>query len=576
MAANLTLTYGALNLTAYPYGIEFGMDTGAPQNVYETLAFLLQDGEVALSDRASNRTLTFNIMIEGASLAALAQAEAALIAETDAALNTITIDPGDGAPASVYETYRGQVTLARDDNGEIARIRRYTVTVASSAFVRSTAEVVVPALSSSGTTTTLVDSGSATTGWSGTVNGSAATVAVSSGAVGTTSAAIVGQVMVTLTRAGSITTSSTKYLMVDWRGMANTPLVAVADGVTLDRISQTSSPTAGYARTWFYVAASSVSSLSLSQTSYVPSGQYARPLYVDNINRTDIRPSLGTARQLLRSITVQGSARTQGRLAIESETSGLGYVIAYSWTGGAEGYSPPLRQYRVSGGTVTTDTSRISGATEPIKSTTITYEIPVSRLNSGTHILACKLDKSGSGTAASIAYTSQTFLGSNAISALTSGTSAVQYTTIIGASYTIVTRLQLPSVEVNPNSGAFQRITLNATTDFTGLIIDEGWLFNTSIGQLSMVWSDGSGTPTVGLNCNRMYFEPATSVSPRPVVKIGTNADRSDARTPREMQAWQQPIFPPSAVNVFTVTPAALDSNVSLAYYPRWHTHAAS
>jgi hypothetical protein len=109
VTASLTLTYGALNLTASPYGVEFGMDVGAPQNEAVALAFMLQDGEIELSSRASNRTFTFTVQVEGASLTAMAANEAALIAETEKLLNTLTVDPGDGAPATVFDIYRGQV-----------------------------------------------------------------------------------------------------------------------------------------------------------------------------------------------------------------------------------------------------------------------------------------------------------------------------------------------------------------------------------------------------------------------------------------------------------------------------------
>ena len=61
-----------------------------------------------------------------------------------------------------------------------------------------------------------------------------------------------------------------------------------------------------------------------------------RSLYVDNINRTDIKPTIGTARQLLRSVPVAGSARAPGSLAIEHSTNALGDVLVYVARGGLE------------------------------------------------------------------------------------------------------------------------------------------------------------------------------------------------------------------------------------------------
>lgn len=572
----MSLTYGSLVLTSSPYLIEFGMDTGAPQNVTEALAFLLQDGEVELSSRASNRTLQFNVLIEGANLLALATAEAALVAETEKALNTITIDPGDSGPATVYETYRAQVTLVRDDDWEQSRMRRYTVTVRAIPFPKSNAEVTVAALAASGTTTTLVDAGSATTGWTGAVNGGASAPSVVSGAVGVTSTALPGSVTVALTRTGSITTSSTKYLMIDWRGAANYKLRAFGDGTELTQAAQFNSPTSGYIRTWFNVPASSIAVLLLQQTSNWQYGTATRSLFIDNINRTDVRPSLGSARQLQRTVELSGSARAPGRVAIEHATSALGYTIAYFWPDGYPS-SPPLRQYRVSGGSVTTDATKISGAYEPIKSTTITYGIPISQLNAGSHLLMAKMFSASSigGSTTTVTYTHYTSLGGVPVSDTVTGTVTVPNTTLSGASYTVLGRLLLPTLDVDPNSGAIQFITLNATTTLADLSLDEAWLFNTSIGQLSVVWSAGTSAPSVGGAANRIYIEPASVSTPRPTISIGTNADRSDARMPKDVASFQVPVFEPPRVNVFTVTPNALDAAVSLTYYPHWHTSAA-
>lgn len=577
----MKLTLGALDLTASPYLIEFGSDLGAPQNVTEALAFLLQDGEVELSSRASNRTLQFNVIIEGANPLALAASEAALILETEKPLNLLTIDPGNSGPPTVYETFRAQVSLVHDDDMEMASIRRYSVEVRAYPFVRSVAEVVTPALAASGTTTTLVDNGSATTGWTGAVDGVSTSPAVVSGAVGITTTALRSGVVVTLARTGSITTSSTRYLMVDWRGVEDTPITVTGDGVTLDCISQINSPTAGYIRSWFYVpAAASVTTLVFTQNSGAMDAATARPLYVDNINRTDIRPSLGSARQLLRTITMVGSARAPGRLAIEHETAALGNVLAYVWTGGTEGYSPPMRQYRVSGGTVTTDTSKVSGAVEPIKSTTITYDIPVSRLTPGQHLLMLQLltsEHAYGATVTTVTYTSQTILGSIQ-STLETGTITVPPSSINGdwSGFAAIARLILPSGNAVLSSGAIQRITLTATTTLTDLRLDEGWLLHAD-GHL-IVADAGAGTPGAGAPSNRMWIEPPNLNTPRPTVRVGMRADRGDAHYPFPggAKSWQQPVFEPGTVNLLTVTTGTPDANATLAYFPRWHTHAAS
>ena len=581
----VALTYGSLNLTASPFGLEFGMDTGAPQNVYETLALLLQDGEVELSDRSSNRTVQFNVLIEGASLAALATSEAALIAETERALNIITIDPGDSGPVTVYETFRGQVTLVRDDDWETARLRRYTVTVKAAPFPRSAAEVTAAALAATGTTTTLVDDGSATTNWTGTTNGVSATVAVVSGAVGVTTVTLPGAVTIALTRTASITTSSTKYLKIDWKpaSQLGSPAVrAYGDGTELTRVAQTGLPS-GLTRTWFYVPAASIAVLRLDSATDLTRMQpdtAVRSFHVDNIDRTDVKPAIGTNRQLLRSIDVAGSARSPGSIAIEHASSALGDVLGYFFpdgTGGQAGYSPPMRQYRVAGGpTVTADTALVSGSKEDLTTGTSTFDIPYARLAAGSHVFMVRAQGAGaSNNAATFNWTASTRVNATTVGSTTSGSFTVAALDRSAMNIFAIARIQLPTVDVNvASSTAAVRITLTATSA-EGVTFDEGWLFNTTIGQLVQV-ACGTASPASGGAANRLWIEPATVGQPRPTVRIGFASDRSDAFYPTSFAAWQMPQFLPPRVNVFTVTTNALDASVTLRNYPRWHTHAAS
>lgn len=158
--------YGELDLTDAPYGIEFGSDFGNPENVVEVVQTLLRDGEVLESDRRTNRTLTLTVLVESADLLALAQAEAALIAECDRPRNTLAVNPGDGiAPATVFDTFRAQPRWVRDDNMETQGFRRYVIEIPALPFGRSanlTTEVA-EGIPSVGTTINAADS---LTGWS--------------------------------------------------------------------------------------------------------------------------------------------------------------------------------------------------------------------------------------------------------------------------------------------------------------------------------------------------------------------------------------------------------------------------
>jgi hypothetical protein len=591
----VALTLGNLNLidkNGSPFGVELlaeGTDFGSPEPVEVVLNSLLQDGDLVVHTRDGNREQALRIIIKAPDSAALAQGEAALMAELGKR-NTLTYTPPDRwGPPTVFDVVTSSLQQIPDDLAEVRRSERhYSVRVVSAPFGRSQEEVTAAALAASGTTTTLVNDGSATTNWTGAINGGAVSPTVDSGAVKVTNgAAVTGTVVASLTLTTSITTSSTKLLVVDWKpeSMKGDPgLRAYGDGVELERMGDAASPTAGFTRSWFYVAASSIAVLRLDSTSDIPAAWVGsnpaavRSLYVDNINRTDIRPSLGTARQLLRSVEVAGSARTQGSLAIEHETSALGDVYAYVYpdTPDVLGYSPPLRQYRVAGGpTVTPDSSLVSGAREDLTTGTATFDIPVRNLPQGTYILAVRTNTGGLlSPTPQLNWTVSTRLNGTTLGPVESGSWPITSSTLAYFLWPVA-HVMLPTVDMDTGaSTAVVRVTLSITAP-AAVDFDEAWLFNTQIGQLLQV-SCGTGSPASGGPARRLFIEPPTLIRPLPAIRIGHAADRSDAYSPtgNAIASWMVPEFEPPRVNVFTVTTNALDAAVTLRHFPRWHTNA--
>jgi hypothetical protein len=389
---------------------------------------------------------------------------------------------------------------------------------------------------------------------------------------------MVGKVTIALTRSGSITTSSTKYLQIDWAAQASGfAMLATGDGTNLTKISEMQSPTAGYIRTTFLVSAASISTLVLKVATDNVTGAgvdtaTVRSLYVDNINRTDVLPQFGTTRQLQRTIDVAGSARSPGAIAIEHASSSLGETLAYFWPDDSTAYSPPLRQYRVSGGTVTGDGTMVSGSTEPLSGSTVTWDIPAKRLIDGGHLLMARLLCT---TSATLTYTYRLRINSTDVGPTTTGTYALG-TTADGAGTTMrikaIGKLMLPPVSVPKTTGAVVRLTLTASATTT---LDEAWLFNSDVGQL--IWVDcDRGTAASGGPAKRLFIEPASVTTPRPTVRIGHSADRSDSFTPTLLYSWQFPQMAPPRENVFTVTCNALEASASYRAYARWHGQVAS
>lgn len=573
----MKMTYGALDVTAYPFAVLWGTDTGAPQNVTEALAFLLQDGEVELSDRASNRTMQFTVLVEGATLGECATNEATLIGESEKVRNTIALDPEDGGPVTVYETFRAQVVHARDDDGELSRLRLYTVTIKALPFVRSEDEVTSVALPTSGSTTTLLDAMSTTTGWTGTANGASATVTNSSGAnsVSLVSASVgVNRVhTLTMSKTFAATTSVTSLLVVDWQSSPfGGAFRATGDGMTLPLIAEQASPTAGYVRSYFKVAAPSLAVTTFTWTINQPaSSSPIAPTYRVSIDNVAVTNVFGAGRQQLHSLEVAGSTRAPGRLAVESSTAALGDALVYVFptTDETSGYSPAMRQFRFSGLTPTVNSAMVSGASEAINGTgSNQFRVPVGLLPRGQYIVMGRLS-AGSPISTTLVIQAQTIMGGSLGSQFLSSTVSLTTTMTIH----VLGRLSLPTVDLDSFSTAsLSLIVMNSD----GAIYDEFWLFNTTIGQL--IWVDcGTGSGSVGGSARRLFIEAPMVATPRPTVRVGHSADRSDSFHPvGSVKAWQMPTFTPPQVSLHVVTPNATDAAVTYRYWPNWHTHAGS
>jgi hypothetical protein len=589
MAQSLVL--GAFSLTATDGTTQVlseGTTRGNPMPIETAVKSWLQDGSIVVTQNHDNREVHIRVRFFGADLTALATKEATLLAELNKQ-NTLTWTPSNG-PASVFRVVTSSLDYDDGDDtgeGQAKPWRTFNLRLVCEAFVASATETVTAALAASGTTTTLVNDGSATTNWTGTADGAAVTPSVSSGAVKVTNgSATFGAHTISATLTTSITTSSTKYIVVDWKPedaerFYTTSLRGYGDGTELTRIAEVSSPTAGFIRTTFQVGAAVSSIAALRLDSFSDDGWPAswagnaiRSLYVDNINRTDVKPSLGTARQLLRQVPVTGSARTQGRLAIEHSTNALGDAMVYVYPDKGVAYVPPLRPYRVAGGaTVTGDGTLVSGSFDGLTSgQPSTFDVPVSQLVPGPHLLVAKYNGTTTDT---LSWTVSTRVGSTTLGSAVTGTKAV-----VASSQAIVVlgTVLLPTVDVAGGSAStVVRVVFSVATGGVSVNLDEVWLFNTNIGALVGPVACGTGAAAAGGPARRLFIEPPSLTFPRPRVLVGHSADQSDAFFPvGALSGWDFPQFTPSRVNVFTVTTNALEAGVTLSHYPRWHSNAGS
>lgn len=592
-----TLVLGNLDLTDWSGSqydtavIAEGMSRGSPVPIDVAVKSWLQDGSVVVTQGYDNREVTLRVRLRGPDTVALADAEAALFAELGKP-NTLTWTPaGEFAIPSVFVVVTSSMDPSPAPGEDIAEggaypFRTYNLRLVCEAFVRSKDEVTIPALPASGTTTTLVDNGSATTNWTGEVNGASTTPAVASGAVGITTGSITGETTIALIRTASITgLSSTPYLQVDWTPttgsyVLNTRTIkAFADGVQLAQIS--SVPNGSSIRTTFYVPVASIAALRLEYFTRSLTGGGAtsnqpqvRTFYVDNINKTDTRPSLGTTRQQARSFSLIGSAPTPGSLVINHASNSLGDVLGYVWcdvNGDASNYSPAMRQY--SGVSSSPDAATVYGSRVALTAgSSLAIDAPAVAIPEGEYVMLARCAAASGSFAGSLQGSTKTKVNSTDLDTEHFEPAAsVSFTT----TYTVypVCRLSLPSVDVRDANAATIRIALKNGAAGT-INLDEIWLFNLSIGEL--VWVDcGTGTAASGGPSRRVIVDPATIDRPRPVVLRGHATDGSDAFH-AGVKAWGFLKFVPPQVNIFTVTTNTADADANLRGFPRWHSHAAA
>jgi hypothetical protein len=577
-------------------GSDSGTSWGNAAPITEQIQSFIQYGAIVANAGWENREVVVVVRIKGTG-AAMAAAEAALFAEIGKPNTLAYTSPATGAVAQVFDVVYSSLEETPDDLAEVLMGKRvYTIRLTCSTFAYSATTTTVAALAASGSTTTNVDNGSSTTGWTATVNGGAVTPSVVSGAVQAASAsALSGIVTVAMTRAGSITTSSTKYLVVDWKlgpgqtlnGSAGPTSLsgfsATGDGVTLPVLATGPSPTAGYTRTVFSVAAASVTTLSITAVTTAPvdpagsaGGAVTRSLLVDNIDRTDIRPSLGSVKQQLRTLAISGSAPTIGSLAVEHSTTSLGDVIVYTCPNDGGAYAPPCRNYRVSGPTTTSDTGAASGFYDAMDATTPTiYDVSKAGLLAGEHLVMVRLNTAtGGAVSGSITWSYTPRLNATNLAAATSATSAVSL-----SAYTFVRLgiVHLPSIDMPSGGSAAMRFSLIASGAAL-FRLDELYLFNLTTGRLSQI-ACGSGTAASGGPANRLWIDsPSLDNDGLGRYLMGFAADRSDAYSayPAASAAGVHE-FPPGSLKVFTVTTNPTSAaDVSFRYRAGWHTYPAA
>lgn len=577
MTINLRVWVGELEVTNYPYLLEYGMDLGIAANVYTVLESLLADGEVVSSDRTSNREgFVLPVMIEAADLQELADAEAALIAECDKALNTVTIDPGDGfGPPSVFDTYRIQPRFARNDDEERAFLRRFSLEVPALPWARPIEPVTIGSEFVS-TAVVIEDECEATTGWAAAFGATAFSVdsTAPNHVSGTGS---VKAVMGYTTYYGNNNTSSDTFtrtgLSIDASGGGYLTLAIKAEWGSFDvsnaKITTSGGGTEsvsalvgqaldnGFIQYSFAVPnASTVTGLEfyLSQGKDNPGPLSDPAIWVDAIGLADA----ATSNQQARSLYIEGSMRTEASFAI-SAPAGLGDVVLYSCPDRDDGFNPALSGWQTAG-TTTSDVAAVTGAYRTA-GTGATFKAPASMYRPGAYGVLARIDDGGS-----ITLSAQVELDGSLIGDVYTVTSPLVSVT----SYTVIRVgvLDLPPWAVDPASGALVKFVLSGTGK-----VDEIMVFPLEDAALTWV-SCGAGSPSATVASRLWLDEPSAANGGRPRRYVGNDVDRLDARYVRPTSSGRH-ILHPGRNFVYLLSSAAGGAAMATTYYPRAHSNNA-
>jgi hypothetical protein len=531
----------------------------------------MTDGAVAATQGHENREIYFKVRVSAASSTALAAGEAAL-AERANQSATLAWTPPQGsafAAVSVFDVWTWHLEHVFDGPGERRLERMYGLRLTAKPWARSVGLTTMAAVPTAGAGTVVsIDTGTSTTGWTGSPNApsvfsaTAVRESASSGPAGAYPTR-------SLTRTGSVTgMGTTPYLVIDARATGSPffrPPNVKVDGAACTLV-------ASVGTTRYYqvpVGVTSFTILNITSTHYPVNKTTTITLDVYDVTRSSVVGPTSTHKMFTRNLDVGGSVPTSGSIQVASPSATvLGNTLVYTSPDFGNGYSPAMRQYRTSGGTVTVDATMVSGSRETLGSL-IVYDVPAGALRKGTYAVLARLNFTATGKET---VTFSTFFPDN-VGALD------QISTTVSSTGATVQWANLGTVSLPANAMpvesqlATHLVFSGALVSGTAPTLDEVFLLDVTHGAFSLILS---GVPTF----TRLWLDSpdANQSDNQPHIFYGANADRSDAA--------QVPFTPIKSVGdhdldsngslVFTVTDGVDDAVVTATYYRRWHTHAAA
>lgn len=555
-----------------------GFTTGDPQAVVREIVSMLADGNLVSYDRAGNRVVSFEVLVEASDGVALQAGEVALRRELYRP-NTVTwTPPSDFAAPTVYEVVTSEMAQKFDDLEELRTTRRFAITLTCAPFARSSTAVTVQALAPPpvSPTTVTVNDATSTTGWSGRlvtsgVAGSSTPAVVDLGVDGVNVSGYGYALTLTYDPPSPVSLSGTPYVTIELAGTTPTNFHVTYSGaasieVTPAVVRTTPSGTVVYVLP--VDPSASLLKLSSTYSNFFTLGAVNESIALSayDISRTNVLPSI-TTHQSARSLEVAGTERSPASINIAPGGSGtaLGWTIVHTTPETLAGYSPALRQFRTSGNTVTSSSTLMSGGREPVNSTPVVAQVPLASLPEGEYALAALMRSTVVGTFP-IFYEARTLLPGVGY---LGGTSDIVSATFTATNTWTLIPLDVVTLPPVRSNGAFVQLNLSRTPVAAEVIdLDEWW---------TLRMGDDCATTILYDNAGFLWLDSPDVSSGVPRIWVGGNSNRSDAHHPSfNLYAQGAHALHPDGTAIFVATSGLEYPNVSATYYPRYHSNAAS
>lgn len=583
---DLTLT-GSRDFPDEDHGFWFeiaaeGFEFGKPEAVTRIVTSLLADGAIVSYDSDGNRTINVRVRVHGPSLAAVAQGEAAL-RRASKRPNELTWQPPDEfAPVSAFETYPSPMTPVQETGWDLAekwwKERTFALSLACSPHAMSADTTTISALVA-GSTTTVVDTCDSAAGWSATTSGYPATASTAweAGSVGVAELDefVTSPEPWTLTRTGVIDFSTTPHLVVEVRTISSDsgrPLNLAGfsgSGISKDTRLPVLSMRRISGSVYFEVVFDMSAVLSVSALTFLHNSTAGDPwqgLFIRSVARTNIPPAV-SPRQVSRILSPGGTERTPASIQIASAngTDSLGLTLVHTSPEDGSGYSPAMRRWRVSGNTVTTDASTVSGGYELLHPNPVGFEVPTSSLPEGGYLL-CAFLRVGIVGDHSIYFSSYTQLPAPNDSTLMG--EVINRVTVnfpVANTWQLVPLGIMTLPTVRTSAGQIIVGIQRDSASLDDILIDEAWLFRVD---------DNCALSIVDATASNLWLDSPGVGSPVPTVWMG---DSPESRTHPGTQLVSpgNHVLHPDGTAVFVATLGTQWPEVSGTFRRRWHSNAA-